>query len=119
MPHAYSDSDGGARNQAGWEPLFNGTDLRGWYTFLQQHGKDSDPDRVVTVENGTIHLYKDAPQGGHVPMGYIATEQEFENYHLRLEYKWGGKTFEPRLAAARDAGIYYHIVGDDAVWPKA
>jgi len=118
-PLAWCELDGGVRNQAGWGPLFNGTDLTGWYTFLQQHGKNADPDGVVTVENGMIHLYKDAPQGGRVAMGYIATEQQYENYHLRLEYKWGGKTFEPRLAQPRDAGVYYHIVGDDAVWPTS
>lgn len=116
---ARAELDGGVRNQAGWEPLFNGADLTGWYTFLQQHGKDADPDGVVTVENGMIHLYKNAAHGANVVMGYIATETEHENYHLRLEYKWGEKTFEPRMAQPRDAGVYYHIVGDDAVWPKS
>ena len=24
-------------------------------------------------------------------MGYIATEKEYGNYHLRLQYRWGGK----------------------------
>ncbi|NUM54852.1 MAG: DUF1080 domain-containing protein [Candidatus Hydrogenedentes bacterium] len=115
----HAEIDGGVRNQAGWEPLFNGKDLTGWYTFLQQLGKGADPDQVVSVEDGVIHLYKHAPQGGNVVMGYISTETEFENYHLRIEYKWGGKTFEPRLALPRDAGVYYHIVGDDAVWPKS
>ena len=118
-PRARGEVDGGVRNQAGWEPLFNGKDLSGWYSFLQQHGNGADPDQVVTVDGGMIHLYKHAPQGGPVVMGYIATENEYENYHLRLEYKWGDKTFEPRLALPRDAGIYYHIVGEDAVWPKS
>lgn len=115
----WGEVDGGVRNQAGWEPLFNGKDLTGWYIFLQEHPKGADPDQIVTVEDGMIHLYKNAPQGGFVKMGYISTEKEYENYHLRLEYKWGAKTFEPRLALPRDAGIYYHIVGEDAVWPKA
>ncbi|HRK33404.1 MAG TPA: DUF1080 domain-containing protein [Candidatus Hydrogenedentes bacterium] len=114
---SWAEVDGGVRNQAGWEPLFNGKDLSGWYTFLQQHGKNSDPDKIITVENGVIHLYKHAPQGGHVWMGYIGTEKEYENYHLRLEFKWGDKFFEPRLALPKDAGLYYHIVGEDAVWP--
>jgi len=114
---AFAEVDGGVRNQAGWEPLFNGKDLSGWYTFLQEHGKNSDPDKIITIENGAIHLYKNAPQGGHVLMGYIGTGQEYENYHLRLEYKWGEKFFEPRYALPKDAGLYYHIVGDDAVWP--
>ncbi|GAC1473352.1 MAG: DUF1080 domain-containing protein [Isosphaeraceae bacterium] len=102
-----------------WTPLFNGRDLTGWYTFLQKHGKDRDPDRVITIEEGTIHLYKHAKEGSAVVMGYIATDKEYGNYHLRFQYRWGKKKFEPRLALKRDAGLYYHIRGADEVWPRA
>lgn len=105
--------------QAGWTPLFNGKDLHGWYTYLQEHGRNSDPDGIIAIEDGVIHCYKRQAHGSHVVMGYLATEKEFENYHLRLQYKWGEKQFEPRLALKRDAGLYYHIVGEDAVWPKS
>jgi hypothetical protein len=102
-----------------WVPLFNGRDLTGWYTFLQKHGKNQDPDRVITIEDGSIHLYKDAPHGSNVVMGYISTEKEYGDYHLRLQYRWGAKKFQPRLAMERDAGLYYHILGADAVWPRS
>lgn len=102
-----------------WLTLFNGRDLQGWYTFLQQHGKNKDPDKVITIEDGAIHLYKDAADASHVVMGYIATEKEYGNYHLRVQYKWGAKKFEPRYKLKRDAGLYYHIIGPDAVWPRA
>jgi hypothetical protein len=103
----------------GWTPLFNGRDLDGWYTFLQEHGKNSDPDRVITIEGGEIHLYKHAAEGSKVVMGYIGTEKEFGDYHLRFQYRWGEKKFEPRFRMKRDAGLYYHILGPDAVWPRA
>jgi hypothetical protein len=102
-----------------WTPLLNGRDLTGWYTFLQKHGKNRDPDRVITMKDGAIHLYKNAPEGSTVVMGYIATEKEYGNYHLRLQYRWGDKKFEPRLKLKRDAGLYYHILGPDQVWPRA
>jgi hypothetical protein len=102
-----------------WVPLFNGRDLTGWYTFLQKHGKNQDPDHVITIEDGSIHLYKDAPEGSTVVMGYISTEKEYGDYHLRLQYRWGAKKFQPRFALKRDAGLYYHILGADAVWPRA
>jgi YHS domain-containing protein len=108
-----------AAEDEGWTPLFNGKDLSGWYTFLQEHGKNQDPDRVITIENGAIHLYKHAEDGQKVVMGYIATEKEYGDYHLRLQYRWGEKKFEPRYRLKRDAGLYYHIIGEDAVWPKA
>lgn len=103
----------------GWTPLFNGRDLSGWYTFLQQHGKNHDPDRVITIEDGAIHLYKHAADGSRVVMGYIGTEREYGNYHLRFQYRWGTKKFEPRYRLKRDAGLYYHILGPDAVWPRS
>jgi hypothetical protein len=101
-----------------WTPLFNGRDLNGWYTFLQVHGKNQDPDRVITIEDGAIHLYKHAADGSKVVMGYISTEKEYGNYHLRLQYRWGEKKFEPRYRMKRDAGLYYHLTGPDRVWPR-
>ncbi|WP_422925405.1 3-keto-disaccharide hydrolase [Singulisphaera sp. PoT] len=102
-----------------FEKLFNGKDLKGWYTFLQKHGKDKDPDRVITIEDGAIHLYKDAEEGSNVVMGYISTEKEYGNYHFRVKYRWGKKKFQPRYALKRDAGLYYHILGEDLIWPRA
>ena len=102
-----------------WVSLFNGRDLTGWYTFLQKHGKNHDPDHVITIEDGVIHLYKNAPDKSTVVMGYIGTEKEYGNYHLRVQYRWGAKKFQPRLALKRDAGLYYHILGEDKVWPQA
>ena len=103
----------------GWTPLFNGEDLAGWYTFMQEHGRNSDPDGIVTVEDGAIHLYKGFADGTKVVMGYIATEKEYGDYHLRLQYRWGANKFEPRHALKRDAGVYYHLTGPDVVWPRA
>jgi hypothetical protein len=103
---------------AGWTPLFNGKDLTGFYTFLQKHGKNADPDGIVTVEDGAIHLYKNTEDQSRVVMGYIGTEKEYGDYHLRLQYRWGEKKFEPRYKLKRDAGVYYHLTGPDAVWPR-
>lgn len=108
-----------APQPGGWAPLFNGRDLDGWYTFLQEHGKNRDPDRVITIEDGAIHLYKHAPDASKVVMGYISTEKEYGDYHLRLQYRWGEKKFEPRYRLKRDAGLYYHLIGPDQVWPRA
>jgi hypothetical protein len=110
-------ADGQATEE--WTPLFNGRDLSGWYSFLQVHGKDRDPDRVITIEDGMIRLYKHAEHGTRVVMGYIATEKEYGDYHFRFKYRWGEKRFEPRLKLKRDAGLYYHLIGEDHVWPKA
>ena len=99
-------------------PLFNGRDLTGWYTFLQKHGKNADPDHVITIENGVDPSVQERRGRRHVVMGYIATEKEYGDYHLRVQYRWGSKKFQPRYALKRDAGIYYHIHGPRPVWPR-
>ena len=105
-----------------WISLFNGKDLQGWYTFLDKHGKDNDPERVFTVEDGVIHIYKHAEQGSSVPMGYFATPTEYSHYHLRFQYRWGSKRFGSRTNEKRDTGVMYHCVGPDGVlsgvWPR-
>jgi Domain of Unknown Function (DUF1080) len=120
-PPGTSPTPASTSNQATsqWISLFNGRDLTGWYTFLQNHGKNRDPDRVIAIEEGAIHWYKEAAEGSQVVMGYIATEKEYGGYHLRLQYRWGTKKFQPRYALKRDAGLYYHILGPDAVWPRS
>lgn len=86
--------------------LFNGLDLNGWYTFVQHRGRDSDPKKVFTVQDGMIRISGEE-------WGCITTNKEFENYRLIAEFKWGEKTFEPRVKNARDSGILLHSVGED------
>ena len=103
---------------AAWTPLFNGTNLDGWYIVVK-NARSDDPNHLVQIEDGAIHMYKDAPADSPQPAGYILTEKEYSNYRLRLEYKWGVKRFGGRTKAPRDAGILYHAVGKDGVWPRS
>ena len=100
----------------GWSPLFNGKNLDGWYTFLVRSGKNNDPTGYVRIEDGMLHCLGNAPQG-YVEGGYLATNQEYSNYHFRVEYKWGSARYAPRLMYKRDSGIYFHMTGPDRVWP--
>ncbi|REJ87891.1 MAG: DUF1080 domain-containing protein [Planctomycetota bacterium] len=110
----------GEKTADGFTRIFNGKNLDGWYTFLQQHGHDKDPDKIITItDEGYIHLYKHATDGDRVVMGYIGTNEEYSHYHFRVQYKWLDKKFAPRHKLLRDAGIYYHKVGRDFVWPRA
>jgi hypothetical protein len=102
---------------AGWEPLFNGQDLDGWYTYLPSEGLNQDPEGVFKVTDGTLHILGVADKG-HREFGYLATEKSYQNYHLRLEYRWGRKRFAPRANAKRDSGVIYHFDGRDKVWPR-
>lgn len=86
--------------------LFNGRNLDGWYIFLQHRGRDTDPKKVFTVNNKMIRVSGEE-------YGCITTNEEYENYILRAEFKWGAKTFPPRVDRARDNGILVHSQGED------
>lgn len=86
--------------------LFNGKNLDGWYTFIKDRGRGNDPKGVFTVKDGMIHISGEE-------WGCITTHNEYENYTLTAEFKWGGKTCEPRINNARDGGILVHSTGID------
>jgi type 1 glutamine amidotransferase len=105
----------------GWIPLFNGKDLSNFYTFRQADGKNNDTQKVFKVEDGAIHVLDIADVTRSQPNGYVATNNEYRNYRLRLQYKWGEKKFPvPRHPEfmPRDAGLLFHIYGADRVWPQ-
>jgi hypothetical protein len=107
-----------AASTDGWVSLLNGLDLTGWYTMLQKSGKGfAEAHGMVTMEEEMLHIMGN--EEGVIPAeaGYIATNQEFENVHIRLEYKWGVKRHAPRYTPKRDNGLLYGLVGEDKVWP--
>jgi hypothetical protein len=84
-------------------PLFNGKDLAGLTTWLKDTKRD-DPRRVFRVTQGHLHITGDG-------FGYAATTQEYRDYHLTVEYKWGKKTDGGKYV--RNSGILLHAVGPD------
>jgi len=102
-------------NVAKFKSLFNGKDFSGWYTYLAEQGKNSDPDQVFSITPaGELHI-------SGKEFGYIGTVAEVEDFHLRLKFKWGEKRYPPRENAKRDSGILYHFSSAvaDNVWPKS
>jgi type 1 glutamine amidotransferase len=105
----------------GWMPLFNGQNLDNFYTFRNADGKNNDPQHVFKVENGMLHILDIADTSKSQENGYLATNDEFRNYRVRLQYKWGEKKFPvPRHPEGlpRDSGLLYLIYGRDTVWPQ-
>ena len=105
-----------------WKQLFNGKDLTGWDTYigpdLDDKGKpvtgkplglNNDPRHVFTIvkENGEniIHISGEN-------WGAISTTEEYENYHLQLQFKWGVLSWGQKKNKKKDSGLLYHSVGD-------
>ncbi len=85
--------------------LFNGKDLTGWYTWVRGQAYE-DPKGVFTVRNGQIRISGEE-------WGGLATRETYRDYHLIVEWRWGGKTWGNREKRARDSGILIHGVGED------
>jgi len=106
-----------AESQDGWVSLFNGRDLKGWDIWLgvprgkkQPIGLNNDAKGVFTVveEEGRPAIRI----SGEIP-GAITTKEELENYHLRVEFKWGEINWRPNFP--RDGGLLFHCVGPHGV----
>lgn len=87
--------------------LFNGRDLGGFRTWLVDTRRE-DPRRVFTVTNGLLRLSGDG-------LGYLATDLEYRDYRLLVEYRWGStnRAWGGRIGRARDSGIFLHGTGPD------
>lgn len=83
--------------------LFNGHDLTGLTTWLRDT-KRGDPRCVFRIEDKMLHITGDGS-------GYIATDREFRDYHLVVEYKWGKRT--DGGTSVRNSGILLHATGPD------
>ena len=108
----YGQGDLNATNQNHTIQLFNGQNLDGWYVFLKDWGRNNDPKKVFTVNNGLMRVSGEE-------WGCITTEKEYENYHLTVEFKWGKKTYGSRIDKARDGGILLHSNGEDGAYDGA
>jgi len=111
-----SAASGEKPDSEGWVPLFNGKNLDGWYSYLDSSGKNKDPNGVFKVENGMIHILDVAMSGGKSDNGYLATNQEFSNVRIHVEYKWGTKRASE---GKRNSGLLYLAVGADRIYPTS
>jgi hypothetical protein len=97
-------------------PLFNGKNLDGWYTYLSERGKNNDPEKVFSVENGLLKI-------SGTEFGCITTNNEYENYSLELEFKTGTNSYSSRKGKAFDSGLLLHSIGEDGaysgIWMKS
>lgn len=93
-----------------WQSLFNGEDLTGWETWVGPLEKDGEP---VGLNKDPLNLFSVVDIEGEKVIrisgevnASLATQEEFENYHLIVEFKWGEKMF-----TQWNSGLLYHSYG--------
>jgi len=106
-------------DEKGWIPLFNGKTLEGWYAVQPKTGKNIDPKKFFRVDQGMIHVLEapDDPQERDT-VSYLATNQEYSNVRIHLEYKWGSKRSARSAQNKRNSGLFYLMVGTDKGSPR-
>src|SRR5436189_5827918 len=84
---------------AEWKILFNGKNFSGWDTYIAAaydttlKKRDGEPlglnNDVIKVFSVVKEDEQSALRISGESFGGISTTEEFENYHLQLEFKWG------------------------------
>jgi hypothetical protein len=100
-----------AAEDDGFVSLFNGKDLTGWKPVLG--AKNADPAKTWSIKDNTIIC-----QGR--PAGYIRTEKEYENYILKLEWRYARPSdLQDDKKFPGNSGVLVHMHGEDKVWPAS
>jgi type 1 glutamine amidotransferase len=113
-----------------WTNLFEGDPSKNWDVFIgAPHATVKDLENVDSKSNGinskplglnndpkNVFTFKtiQGEQVLHISgeiYGALTSKQEYENYHLKLQFKWGEQIWAPRLLKERDSGILYHCYG--------
>jgi len=83
-------------NDKGWQPLFDSKSTNGWHTY----GKTT-AGKGWKVDQGSLHL--DVTNKNREERGDLVTNEEFENFDLKLEWK---------ISEGSNSGIIFNIKED-------
>lgn len=103
--------------------LFDGRSLAGWSPWLGY----ADPSVTYKSDPGSKAIGTGRDTGGDFAVrqvdggpaiwingktwGSLVHRADLRDYHLRLEFKWGAKTWAPRETAPQNNGLLYHTHG--------
>ena len=105
-------------NDGKFKYIFNGKNFDGWHIVIDGDNNASLATNIFKAEQGgIIHISGEK-------FGYLCTDKVYKNFHLKLEFKWGEKKWEPKLKDPRDSGILYGITDEknvvsESVWPRS
>jgi hypothetical protein len=88
----------------GWKLLFDGQTTNGWHTY----GK-STIGSAWKVVDGTLFFDGDVKKQNRAEGGDIVTSEEFENFHLKLDWK---------ISPNGNSGIIFYVHEDPVKYPS-
>ncbi len=132
-----------SHSETKWKSLWNGRDLSEWSTWLHRPHPSSE---VPGLSRGADGKYQDFIGSGRDPLGVFSivkedgrpairitgevfgelrSKESFQNYRLRLQFKWGKAKWPPRHEpeTPRDSGLLYHVHAEPGaekrVWARS
>lgn len=114
-----------------WQPLLD-QNLSHWDTYLSYKHKENYNGSIPLDEKGqpiepiglntgndqykvfTVIEENNQPVlriSGEV-YGAVTSKASYENYRLKMQFRWGQKKWPPREQKLRDSGILYHAIGE-------
>ncbi len=113
MPPRNADQDWAIIVSRDFDSLGSPNNWIGWDRFLRDRPMNDDPDQVFAMEEDGVHVTGKE-------FGYLISQEIFDNFHLKFEYKWGEDKWPPRLKDPRDAGVIYHVPDGTVhkIWPR-
>ncbi len=88
----------------GWITLFDGKTTNGWHSYGKDH-----VGSAWKVENGVLHLDAASKKDAKAEGGDMVTNDEFENFDLKLEWK---------ISPKGNSGIIFYVKDDAAKYPN-
>ncbi|HZH96264.1 MAG TPA: DUF1080 domain-containing protein [Flavisolibacter sp.] len=86
--------------EEGWQLLFDGTTTNGWHTYGR-----STVGQAWKISDGVLYFDTTRVNGRRTGGGDITTDKEYENFHLKLEWK---------IAPGGNSGIIFLVHEDTA-----
>ena len=78
-----NDGSTAVQSTNGWQPLFDGKTTNGWHTYGKQ-----TIGKAWKVQDGMLYLDASSKKDWQTAEGGdIVTDREFENFHLKLDWK--------------------------------
>jgi hypothetical protein len=105
--------------------LFNGNDLISWDTYLGllqsvlevhclEKNEQGEYTEAMDLDNDPLQIFSVEEQDGEQVIrisgnvwGALISKEEYENYHLHPEFKWGEQKHPPREHLPRNSGLCY------------
>jgi hypothetical protein len=82
--------------------------LQHLYSWLREN-KYEDPQEVYSLKDGVLRV-------SGQQWGGLTTKDNYSNYHMVSEFKWGETTWGKRKGKTRDSGILVHAFGPDGTY---